>query len=381
MPNITVCAVVCTVVVLAGEALSLPLGGQQTNSFTAEWPRENRNKAIVSLSDFHSGGPGKDGIPSLNQPHFLSVREANSQLNLREPVIVYSTGDVARGYPLSVLLWHEIINDTVNGQPIAVTYCPLCNASIVFDRQIAKQTLDFGVTGLLRHSDMVMYDHQTQSWWQQFTGECLAGKFCRTRLRILQSNVMSYAEFRSTYPGGKVLSSETGHDRAYGTNPYRSYDDPSSTPSLYTGTRDPRLPPLERVLGVVVGEQSRAYAYSVLEKDPVITDRISGSTIVIVSIDRTLSVLDRHSIALSKSVLAPRAFSAHVEKRNLAFVHKAGRMMDKQTHSTWNTSGKCIDGPLKGRVLLPIQALPTFSFAWFAFHPKSTVYALPAQEF
>lgn len=125
---------------------------------------------------------------------------------------------------MAILIWHEIVNDTVGGVPVAVTFCPLCNSSLVFDRQVNGQALRFGVSGNLRKSDLIMWDEQTQSWWQQLTGEAIVGELTGTRLQLIGSQVVSFEVFRRTFPNGKVLSRQTGHDRSYGRNPYTSYD-------------------------------------------------------------------------------------------------------------------------------------------------------------
>lgn len=354
------------------------LGGKQEIAGKISWPSNNYTRIAVGLNEFRSGGPGKDGIAALDSPSTVPNKDSHFDLDLQEPVVVFHYGRSARAYALRILIWHEIINDSVAGRPIAVTYCPLCNAAIIFDRHVAGRTLDFGTTGLLRNSDLVMYDRQTQSWWQQFTGECLAGKLVGARLPILQSIVMPYSEFLRSYPSGQVSSLDTGHLRAYGTNPYRYYDNPSGTPFLYDGAVDPRLPLLERVLGVVLASHPRAYGYHILEKNPVVNDSIGEFPIVIVSTSRILSVLDETEIIRSKTTISPRAYSSQVASRTLFFIYEAGKLMDAQTRSIWNTSGLCVSGPLKGTVLKPLLSTQSFAFAWFAFFPKSTVYALPS---
>lgn len=372
-------------------AISVVLFLQSTNSpclvraqsniaSSSNWPEDNLNRTSVNLREFRSGGPGKDGIPSLTQPRFVPAFPRSQSFNPGEPVIVYRDGKAVRGYPLSLLLWHEIVNDTVNGRSIAVTFCPLCNAAIVFDRRVDGRVLEFGVSGLLRNSDMIMYDRQTQSWWQQFTGECLAGKLAGQRLQIVPSELVSYQDFQKAYPVGQILSMDTSYVRAYGTNPYQGYDQ-STTPFLYDGRIDPRLPPMERVLGVISGSAARAYPYTLLEKKTLVNDNIDGKPIVVVSDARTLSVLDQAQISKSKRILSPRVFHARAGGRNLTFGLQRGKMTDDQTSSTWNNSGSCEAGPLRGSALSPLAgAFPSFAFAWFAFHPKSTVYSVPNER-
>jgi hypothetical protein len=177
------------------------------------------SKRSVSLGEFRSGGPGKDGIPAIDDPKFVTVEDADF-LESREPVIELVVDGDARAYPIQILIWHEIVNDVVDGAPVAVTFCPLCNTAIVFDRRVKEQVLDFGTTGNLRNSDLVMYDRQTESWWQQFGGEALVGELTGFELEQLPARIVAWADFRREHAGGKVLSRDTGFSRSYGQNPY-----------------------------------------------------------------------------------------------------------------------------------------------------------------
>ncbi|MGH2602162.1 MAG: DUF3179 domain-containing protein, partial [Dehalococcoidia bacterium] len=180
-------------------------------------------------------------------------------------VIAFEHAGDARAYPLAILIWHEIVNDTVGGLPVTVTFCPLCNTAIVFDRRLDGQVLDFGTTGNLRHSDLVMYDRQTESWWQQVTGEAIVGELTGKQLTFLPAVIVAWSEFKAAYPQGQVLSSETGFLRDYGQNPYTGYDDADESPFLFRGTADGRLPPKERVVTVSLGGEDVAYPWPVLE--------------------------------------------------------------------------------------------------------------------
>ncbi|MCH7555300.1 MAG: DUF3179 domain-containing protein [Proteobacteria bacterium] len=215
-----------------------------------EWPKTDFTIASVDLADIFSGGPPKDGIPSIDDPSFVPVDEAD--LPDIEPVIGFGVGDDMRAYPLRVLMWHEIVNDVVGGVPVAVTFCPLCNASMVFDRRVDGQVLDFGTTGKLRHSDLVMYDRQTESWWQQFLGEAIVGSMTGKRLKLLPARIESFAKFRARAPHGKVLIPGFSMLRRYGNNPYEGYDSLSS-PWLYRGDMPANIAPLARVV-TVAGE-------------------------------------------------------------------------------------------------------------------------------
>ena len=178
---------------------------------------------------------------------FESLDAAAAWLSAQDPVIVFAANGDARAYPLAILIWHEIVNDSVGGQPVAVTFCPLCNASIVFDRTFAGDVLDFGTTGKLRNSDLIMYDRQTETWWQQFTGQGIVGKHAGEQLDFLASQVISFADFAAEFPDGQVLA-RPPVNRSYGANPYTGYDS-STEPFLFRGELDTRLPATERIAG------------------------------------------------------------------------------------------------------------------------------------
>ncbi len=235
-------AVVCLVGLLSVGPRAEP------SSWRWEWKNTDFAKTSINFDEIRSGGPPKDGIPSIDSPKFVAVAESKG-LGDTEPVIgVIINGD-ARAYPLSVLIWHEIANDTVGGVPITVTFCPLCNAAVLFDRRVDGQVLDFGTTGKLRNSDLVMYDRQTESWWQQFTGEAIVGEMVGTRLKMLPSRVESFARFRARAPAGKVLVPNDPAMRRYGMNPYRSYDS-TPAPFLYNGPMPTNVAPLSRVVSL-----------------------------------------------------------------------------------------------------------------------------------
>src|SRR5262249_15674884 len=196
----------------------------------------------VPLSEFQSGGPGKGGIPALDHPRFAPASSVD-WLAFREPVIELTVGRDVRAYPLQILIWHEIVNDRVGGVPVTITFCPLCNTAIAFDRRVRGRTLSFGTTGNLRNSDLVMYDRQTESWWQQFGGEALVGDYAGTTLRQLPARIVAWRDFEHRHPHGLVLTRKTGFSRPYGENPYTGYDDVSSPPFFPAAHAPPRPPP------------------------------------------------------------------------------------------------------------------------------------------
>lgn len=205
------------------------------------------SRTTVALSEIVDGGPPRDGIPPIDRPNFRQAG-AVTDLGAHEPVIVFPLGPDARAYPLRVLIWHEIVNDVVGGMAVAVTYCPLCNASIVFDRRLDGRVLDFSTTGKLRHSDLVMYDRQTETWWQQFTGEAAVGALAGRTLKALPSRVESFQQFRAAHPTGLVLVPNDPTARRYGSNPYVGYDTLGRPYSLFQGNLPEGMPAMARVI-------------------------------------------------------------------------------------------------------------------------------------
>ncbi len=227
------------------------------------WSDTDFSKKSVALGEIRSGGPRKDGIPSIDKSEFLPVREV--ELAGTVPVISFAVKGDARAYPLGILMRHEIVNDRVGGIPVAVTYCPLCNSSIVFDARLDGQELEFGTTGNLRKSGLVMYDRQTESWWQQFMGEAIVGELTGKKLKMLPSRVESFARFKERFPAGKVLK-PTSVFGGYGSNPYTGYDR-AARPFLYSGPLPKDMPAMTRL--VVVGEE--AWTLDLLRKHKKIT--------------------------------------------------------------------------------------------------------------
>ncbi len=225
----------------SGETSKVPLAAR---GWPGEWPKTDFSKSSVDLRKIRSGGPPRDGIPAIDHPTFIPVAKA-VQFKPTEPVISIAINGDARAYPLAVLMWHEIANDTVGSVPVTVTFCPLCNASIVFDRRVQGQVLDFGTTGKLRRSDLVMYDRQTESWWQQFLGEAIVGQMTGARLKMLPARVESFERFAKRHPKGKVLVPGNPHMSNYGANPYAGYDS-LKRPWLYSGAMPKGIAPLAR---------------------------------------------------------------------------------------------------------------------------------------
>ncbi|MEO8717678.1 MAG: DUF3179 domain-containing protein [Burkholderiales bacterium] len=363
-----------------GLALLLAAGvaTAQTAHDRSEWPRTDFSRRTVELAEIMSGGPPKDGIPAIDRPRFVAAPAARDWLRPAEPVIVLRVAGEARAYPLQILMFHEIVNDTIAGRPVAVTFCPLCNAAMVFERRVGGRTLDFGTTGRLRLSDLVMYDRQTESWWQQFTGVGIVGHYAGTRLERLPAEIVSFADFYAAYPRSLVLSRDTGHARPYGRNPYVGYDDINQSPFLMSAPTDPRLPPMERVLSVSVAGKLRLYPLSLLERHPVSNRSLGAVPYVVFAKSNMASPLDSPEIADGRRIPAATAFDRRVADRVLEFALREGEFVDLATGSQWNILGEAVAGPLKGERLTALDSGVHFAFAWLAFNPDSEIVrALP----
>jgi hypothetical protein len=330
----------------------------------------------VPYSEIRSGGVPRDGIPPIYSPLFESVEAASEWLQPQSPVIALALDGEARAYPLAILTWHEIANDTVGDVPIAVTYCPLCNASIVFDRRVNGQVRTFGVSGNLRNSDLIMWDHETESWWQQFTGEGIVGAHVDDQLTMLPSQIVSFGDFAAQYPDGIVLSRETGNERAYGSNPYTGYDS-AEQPFLFEGEIDPRLPAAERVLAGMIGDEAVAYPFSVLAEQRVINDTVGGVPVVALWQGGVTSALDAATIDESRDIGTAALYRRDLDERILTFsADSDGVIHDAETGSSWNLFGQATDGELAGSQLALQLAAPHLWFAWAAFRPETRIYEL-----
>lgn len=254
------------------------------------------SRAAVPLTEILAGGPPRDGIPPIDRPQFRPVREIKD-IDSREPVIAFPLDERARAYPLRILMWHEIVNDTISGMPVAVTYCPLCNAALVFDRRVAGRVLDFGTSGMLRHSDLVMWDRQTETWWQQFSGEAIVGSYVGTTLKMLPSRLLSFAQFAAKWPEAPVLVPNNPGLRQYGRNPYVGYDE-SSNPMLFRGELPKGLPAMARVVVARTADGPVAVSMALLSE----RGRVAHQDIVFTWQSGQASALGHREIAKGKDV-------------------------------------------------------------------------------
>lgn len=342
-----------------------------TASWNTDWTISN-----IDFDDILSGGPPRDGIPSIDDPKFIDSAESDAWLADNEPVVALEINGDARAYPIQILTWHEIVNDTVGDLPVVVTFCPLCNSAIVFQAFVNGEPTEFGVSGLLRNSDLIMYDRQTESLWQQFTGEGIVGTQTGEQLPFVASSLISYANFKDAYPEGVVLSRDTGISRNYGTNPYVGYDSIGNDPFLYTGPEDGRLPAVARVVTVNLPEQGIdvAYPLTTLAESGVINDVQGEQALTVFHLPGTASALGASRIADAEDVGATGVFDPTVDWEVLTFSREGEFFIDAETGSKWNIVGKAVEGELAGQQLTQIVSADHFWFSWAAFRPDTIVY-------
>lgn len=266
--------------------------GQVPSSWLQEWPDTDFTKSAIDFAEVRSGGPPRDGIPALDNPRFVPVAQA-TDLTATEPVIVLSVGNVTKIYPLRILMWHEIVNDVIAGQPVAVTYCPLCNAAIVFDARIRGRVLTFGTTGKLRKSDLVMYDRQSESWWQQFSGLAIVGSMTGAELKMLPARIEAFDRAAASAPDAQVLVANSPGFRRYGENPYQGYDT-LAQPFLYGGDLPDDVPAMMRVVVV----DGRAWTLPLLRRQ----GRIEWQDLVLEWTAGQNSALDTRAISQGRDV-------------------------------------------------------------------------------
>ena len=286
----------------SGTTFSLA-GANPTVRQLTEWPNTDFEQHAIDYDEIMSGGPPKDGIPPLDAPVFERLIDGQAtewanRLGDREPVITVAVGQDVRAYPLSILTWHEIVNDTVGGIPLTITYCPLCNAALVYQRTVDGTVLDFGTTGKLRHSDLVMYDRQSESWWQQFTGEAIVGTQTGTRLTLYPARLESFALFKERHPDAQVMVPEDPSLRDYGRNPYPAYDAPGGTPFLYRGEMPEGIEPMARVVAVETAQGSQAWSLALLREK----GRIASDGLLLSWTQGQASALDSTTVSEGRDV-------------------------------------------------------------------------------
>ena len=343
---------------------------------TASWPTDWASSS-VDLRELLLGiqmiDP-RDAIPPIDDPVFESVASAAEWLEDRVPGVVVLLGGESRFYPLGILHRHEIVNDQIGGVPVAVTYCPLCNTALAFDRRVDGEVLRFGVSGLLRNSDLVMWDDRTVSLWQQITGEAIVGAAAGALLDPLPTAIVSFGEFAASYPEGVSLAPESGAGIPYVYNPYVGYSSRPAPYPFYQGEIDPRYRALDRMVGVTEGGAATAYPFSLLSTLGAVNDTVGGVPVAVFWGGDTADALDTRQVSEGRTVGTGIAYLRTVDGRELTFTKEGDLFRDRETASEWTLLGEAISGPLAGSRLRLAVHRNEFWFVWGAFFPNGNLW-------
>lgn len=329
---------------------------------------------LVDPDDITSGGPPPDGIPPIDDPMFVSVADARNDFiaDDQEGVVVVEINGDARAYPIQVLIWHEIVNDEIGGVPVTVTYCPLCNSAVVFERTVGDRVLDFGTSGELFQSALVMYDRQTETLWAHFTGRGIVGHYAGAQLDLISAQTLGFGSFAESFPDGKVLSLETGFSRPYGSNPYVGYDDVETGPigGFISQPIDDQFESKARILGIVDGDQTFSITLEDLTGAGVVPVTEAGRNLVAFHTAGLNSSLEDGDVAGGRDVGQTGVYRAEAPDGSaLTFVKTDEGFVDQETGSTWNILGRAVAGPLEGEALVSVPHLDTFWFSWSTYQP------------
>jgi len=328
---------------------------------------------LVERTEIVPGGPPPDGIPSIDEPEFASIVEVGD-LEPDEAVLVLERGDNVRIYPIRIMIWHEIVNDVVDGTPITVTYCPLCNSAIAYLRTIDGQVFDFGTSGHLYRSAMVMYDRQTESLWTHFDGRAVVGAAIGNELERLPVATVSWAQATDAHPDALVLRGDPDDPKPYGTSRYAGYDQADAPLAGWFDIDIPEpVPPMTRVVGVRTIDGEFAVPTEIVAERGVVTSSIGDREFSIFFESGTASPLHRSDVADGDEIGSTGVFDTTVDGRRLTFRASSGVITDVETRSVWNIRGRAIVGPLVGSELVELEHLDTFWFAWVAHHPDTDV--------
>ena len=311
-------------------------------------------------------------IPPITGPVMGSLGTAAEWLGSDAPVIVVRDGKSARAYPLAILEQHEVVDETIAGVPVAITYSPIANAAVVFDRRVRNLTLTFATSGKVYLGDMVMYDRETKSLWPQMIGAAAAGELKGATLTVVPSQLSSFADFAVAYPRGTVLSRPGSF--TYASTPYPGYDSRAAPyDGFFLGRLDTRVPAMARVVGVVDGGGARAYPYATLgaRGNPTV---VTDGDLVVFWGGSARSPLNTSLISDGRVVSSSGVFRPRARGKTLHFSVDHGVIKDRETGSTWSLDGAALKGPLKGAELPEVQHVDAFWFAWAAFQRSTTIW-------
>jgi hypothetical protein len=316
-------------------------------------------------------------IPAITRPVFEPASAARQWLPADAPVIVVQRGRDVRAYPLAILQWHEVVDDTVGGHPIAVTYCPLCNTALVYSRVVAGAPVQLKASGALLQGAAVLVDPASDLLWSQVTGQPYPnfGRLAGGPLTWVPSDTLGLAAAAESYPGLRVLARPTDFGYDYASSPYGHVADGHSLPALYLGWVDERLPPKTRLVWVTVAGTAKAWRYDRLRRDIVHEDVVGGSPVVVIYRAHVTGIGDAADLRVAPQTGSAAVFDARSHGHVLHFARAGPDLLrDRETGTRWDLSGRAIAGPLAGARLTPLRYVDTYWFAWVALHPGATVW-------
>ncbi|MFV2040268.1 MAG: DUF3179 domain-containing protein [Acidimicrobiales bacterium] len=333
---------------------------------------------LINPDEIRSGGPPPDGIPPIDDPQFVSVPVADEWLSDTEPVLLLDIDGDVRVYPVQILMWHEIVNDVVGGEPVSITYCPLCNSAITFKRTIRGVETTFGTSGSLYVANLVMYDRATESLWNQLDGRAVVGVLTGEVLEQISSPMVAWGDVRESQPDALVLDrNRTGVSRSYGTNPYTGLDNPDGRPFLFSGDVDVRAKAMQRIVAVETDAAAAAWALEAIAGTgagpAVTTGAVGDDPVVLFWTPGQSSALDKNNISDGRDVGSVGVFSPVLDGETLEFSTDGDDIVDTGTGSTWNVLGEAVAGELVGSQLTPVVFVRTFWFSWSTFRPDTTL--------
>lgn len=356
-----------------------PFGGEELAFSLAGWSKTDFCRHSVDFDEIVSGGQPPDGIPPIEAPAYETVNSASAWMVDGWPVLALVGSDEVLGYPLPILLWHEVVNTAADGVPVTVTYSPTSGSARAYSGRVPSSTpLVFGTTGNLRFGNSILYDRLSASWWQQLNGDGIVGGMTGSSLEALPSQVLAWSDFRAAYPEGRVLSRETGAVREYGYSPYAGMEDSADLPGLLSAfvadEVDGRLGPMERVTALELDSGAVAYPFRALSTARVVNDDEDGQPVVVFWGAGALSLIDAARVDESRDVGSSGIYSRDLAGQVLTFEWTQEGIRDRETGSRWSLTGRAITGPLQGEQLTRLVSVEAYWYAWSAISPETRIW-------
>ncbi len=324
-------------------------------------PPNSASEWTIPINEVKDGGPGKDGIPSIDNPKFINVSQVNPALIGSDDLIIgIVIGDEAKAYPHVILDWHEIVNDKLNEDLVSISYCPLTGTAFGWKSRANGTTSTFGVSGLLYNTNLILYDRNTDSNWSQLKLECVNGTLINNKPKLVNVVETNWGTWNKLYPNTKVLSTDTGFSRTYGNYPYGDYKTNQDFFLFNATPTNNALPNKERIYAILDGDKSKVYQFSKFGKGNAFKDEFNGKNYLIVGDSNIISAFE----------VSSQFSSLNFE---YSFNKTEGFFKDDEGNE-WSIFGKAIDGPKKGQSLTVSRSVVSYWFAIAAFYPNPEIF-------